>query len=700
VNGRYNPEVYSYCAGYQYQDKTIVGFSHTHFSGTGHSDLGDFLLMPTVGPLQLNPGTKEKPESGFRSRFGHENEKAEAGYYQVLLEDYGILAELTASARTGYHRYTFPETQEAHIILDLMSSIYPYEDKNVWTAVRIENDTLVTGYRQTEGWARNRTLYFAMVFNRPIKEYGCKNFAPNSTYRGFWGKFNQSKNHPDLAGKQLRLHFDFDVAQGDAIEIKLAISSVSTRNALANVKAEIPYWDFNRAKNEAQNLWEKELQKIEIEAQTYDDYVNFYTAMYHAALMPNLYMDVDSTYRGLDGNVHTAKGFTHYTSLSIWDTFRAFHPFLQWISPSINGDILQSMLAHYKQNVLKMLPIWSHHGNENWCMTGYHSVCVLADAILKGNTKIDPLEALEAAITTSNKRDYENIGDYLDYGYIPFEKSGVSVSTTLEYAYDDWCIAQLANFLGQEETYREYSVRSKNWENVFDSLSGFMRPRSIDGTFKQNFQPLQTHGQGFIEGNAWNFSFFVPHDPSTLIERMGGNNRFIEKLDSLFTMELSDEYFQETEDITREGIIGNYVHGNEPAHHVAYLYNWTDQPWKTQEKVRKIAKQQYKNAPDGLGGNDDAGQMSAWYLFSSLGFYPVSPGNTLYALGSPMVKKAKITMENGAVLYIEAQHQGDENVYVQKLSFNGQLLEKPWIKHEQLLKGGQLIFVMSPFPPK
>jgi predicted alpha-1,2-mannosidase len=698
--GKYNPEVYAYCAGYQYADKTIVGFSHTHFSGTGHSDLGDFLIMPTLGTLQLNPGTQDKPETGFRSRFQHEKENAEPGYYSVWLEDYGVKAEMTCSARTGYHRYHFPETDEAHIILDLISNIYPYEEKNVWTSVRIINDTLVTGYRQTEGWARERTLYFAMIFNRPFKEYGCKNFAPNTTYKGFWGKFDQSKNHPELAGKQLRLHFDFSAEEGVPLEIKFALSPVSTNNALENARKEIPHWNFEKAKRDAQDLWEKELQKIKIEAQTPDDKVNFYTAMYHAALMPHLYMDADSSYRGLDGNVYKAEGFTHYTSFSVWDTFRAFHPLLQWLSPSLNADIVQSMLAHFKQNTLQMLPIWSHHGNENWCMTGYHSVCVLADAILKGAPKIEPMEALEAALLTSRQYHYENIGDYLEYGYIPFERSGVSVSTTLEYAYDDWCIAQLAHYLNQEELQAEYTLRSQHWKNVFDAQSGFMRPRSQHGNFKSPFDPLHTHGQGFIEGNAWNFGFFVPHDPPQLIELMGGNERFVERLDSLFSMDLPEEYFKDTEDISREGILGNYVHGNEPAHHVAYLYNWTHEPWKTQEKVRLILQHQYKNAPDGLGGNEDAGQMSAWYIFSALGFYPVSPGNTLYALGSPLVHKATIQMENGNTLYIEALNQSENNLYVQQVTLNGQILGKPWIEHQQLLQGGHLVFTMSANPPK
>lgn len=695
VNGRYNKEVYKYCAGYRYEDKTIVGFSHTHFSGTGHSDLGDFLIMPTTGKLKLNPGTQDKPESGFRSRFSHDRETAEPGYYSVQLDDYDIKAELTASLRTGFHRYTFPKEEDAHVILDLMAGIYNYDDKNVWTFVRVENDTLVTGYRQTQGWARTRTVYFAMAFSKPIQEYGCKDFAPNQLYRGFWRKFDQTKNHPDLAGKQLRMHFDFAPKAGESIEIKFALSPVSTRNAIENMQREIPHWDFDRTKQEAQSLWNKELNKIQIKALSGEDKVNFYTAMYHAALMPTTYMDVNGEYRGLDQNVHKAEGFVNYTSLSIWDTFRAFHPYLNIVSPSRNADIIKSMLAHYDQSTLQMLPIWSHYANDNWCMSGYHSVSVIADAVIKGNATFDAHKALDACVATARKRTYEGIGAYIDMGYVPAEENGTSVSNTLEFAYDDWCIAQLAKKLGRNEIYEEFSLRAENWNNVFDSSIGFMRPRMADGSFKKEFDLLDTHGQGFIEGNSWNFSFFVPHNPEALMARMGGKKRFTERLDSLFNMELPDKYFADTEDITREGIIGNYVHGNEPSHHVAYLYNWTNEPWKTQEKVRMIMKKQYHDAPNGLGGNDDAGQMSAWYIFSALGFYPVAPGSDRYWMGSPAVHTADIRLENGKLFSIEAIGQSDKNVYVKSMTLNGKPLDRRYITHSEIMAGGKLVFYMS-----
>lgn len=700
VNNRYNKDVYKYCAGYQYEDKSIVGFSHTHFSGTGHSDLGDFLIMPTTGKLQLNPGMEEKPENGYRSVFFHNTEVAEPGYYKVKLEDHNIIAELTTSTRTGFHQYTFPASTEAHIILDMMAGIYNYEDKNVWTFIRIENDTLVTGYRQTNGWSRTRTVYFAMTFSKPFKQYGAQDYSKKQVYKGFWRKFDQSKNHPDLAGKQLRLYFDFETTANEKIKVKLALSPVSTRNALENMQTEIPHWNFDRTKQEAQEKWNQELNKIRIETINEEDKINFYTAMYHAAMMPTVYMDVNGEYKGLDQNVHKAEGFVNYTSLSLWDTYRAFHPYLNLINPQRNADIVQSMLAHYDQSALHMLPIWSHYANDNWCMSGYHSVSVIADAVIKGNVSFDALHALEACVATARKRSYEGIGFYIDYGYIPADKNGTSVSSTLEYAYDDWCIAQLAKHLNKPGLYDEFSKRAESWRNVYDPSTGFMRPRLTDGSFKESFDVLKTDGQGFIEGNAWNFSLYVPHNPDGMIDMMGGKRKFTAHLDSLFTMELPDEFFEDTEDITRDGIIGNYVHGNEPAHHVVYLYNWTDQPWKTQARVRMILKNQYHTGSAGLGGNDDAGQMSAWYLFSALGFYPVAPGSDQYWLGSPLIKKAILNLDHGKILTIETTNQSDKNVYVKRVQLNGKPLNRRYLTHAELIAGGTLLFEMSNRPVK
>jgi predicted alpha-1,2-mannosidase len=699
LHEKYNGEVYQYCSGYKYEDKTIVGFSHTHLSGTGHSDLGDFLIMPTQGKLQLNPGTATNPKSGYRSSFSHTNEIAEAGYYKVKLDDDNIIAEMTATTRVGMHQYTFPKSDQSHIILDLMAGIYNYEEKDVWTYVRVINDTLVTGYRQTNGWARTRTVYFAMSFSKPFLHYGQKNYDDKSAYRGFWGKFDQTKDFPEIAGKKIRMYFDFKTEEVEKIKIKFALSSVSQENALENMQTEIKDWDFEKVKTNAQSIWNKELNKIIIDAPE-DTKVNFYTAMYHTFINPTVYTDVNGQYKGLDQGIHQANGFVNYSTFSLWDTYRALHPFFNIIQPNRNNDMVKSMLAHYDQSALHMLPIWSHYANDNWCMSGYHSVSVISDAIIKGVYNGDKNKALEACIATSKHRNYEGIGYYLDLGYIPAEKSGVSVSNTLEYAYDDWSIAQIAKKLNQTAIYDEYLKRSNNWLNNYNTTTGFMQPKMADGTFKKEFDPLSTNGQGFIEGNSWNYSFFVPQDPAALVSQMGGKKAFALRLDTLFTMHLPDTFFAETEDITREGIVGGYVHGNEPAHHVAYLYNWTDQPWKAQAQIRKILKMQYKSAPDGLGGNDDCGQMSAWYIFSSLGFYPVAPGSDEYALGSPVVNNATIALENGKTFTIEAIKQSDKNVYVQKVLLNGKPLNTLFIKHSDITSGSKLTFYMGSKPKK
>jgi len=695
MNGKYNPDVYKYCAGYQYDDSTIVGFSHTHFSGTGHSDLGDFLIMPTVGALKLNPGTQADPASGYRSLFSHANETAEADYYKVKLDSYHILAELTATPRVGFHQYTFPKSDSAHIILDLMHGIYNYEDKDVWTFMRVENDTLITGYRQTNGWGRTRTVYFAMTFSKPFYQYGNKNYTKKTAYRGFWGKWDQSHNFPEIAGRQIRAYFDFKTDEREKIKVKFALSPVSTENALANLRKETPTWDFETVKQQGQALWQNELSKINITSGSLAEKQNFYTAMYHAFISPTIYMDNDSTYKGLDQNVHTAKGFTNYTTFSLWDTYRALHPLFNIVQPKRNADMVQSMLAHYDQSAEHMLPVWSNSANENWCMTGYHAVPVVCDAIVKGNAPFDSNKALDACITTSNHRSYEGIGNYIDSGYVPEDKSGSSVSKTLEYAYDDWCIAQAAKKLGRNDVYDEYKRRSENYKNVWDASIGFMRPKMSDGQFRKDFDPLRTIDEGFIEGNAWNYSYYVPQAPDTLIAMMGGKKKFTAHLDSLFTMELPDKYFAETEDITRDGIIGNYVHGNEPSHHIVYLYNFTDEPWKAQARVRQILPMQYKNTPDGLGGNDDAGQMSAWYIFSTLGFYPIAPASDQYWLGSPAIDAATLTLENGNTFIIKAINQSDKNVYVQKVLLNGKPLDRRYITHSEIMNGGELTFYMS-----
>lgn len=697
-DGHYNKDVYKYCAGYQYNDPTIVGFTHTHFSGTGHSDLGDILIMPTTGKLQLNPGTAAHPEDGFRSRFSHTTEIAEPDYYRVKLEDHNIMAELTTTTRVGFHQYTFPASDSAHIILDLMYGIYNYPDKNVWTFLRVENDTLVTGYRQTNGWGRTRTVYFAIAFSKPFAHYGYQDNSKKEVYRGFWRKFRQDQDFPEIAGTQIRAYFNFSTRQDERIKIKVAISPVSTDNALLNMRTEAPGWSFNEIKRQGQEEWNKELNKIDVTAGE-ETMENFYTAMYHAFINPTVYMDVDGGFRGLDQKNYQSNGMVNYTTFSLWDTYRALHPFFNIIQPRRNNDMIRSMILHYSQSVHKMLPVWSNSANENWCMIGYHSVSVIADAIVKGTTTFNTEEALLACVTTARHRSYDGLGYYMDMGYVPEDKNSSSVSKTLEYAYDDWCIAQMAKKLGRNDIYLEFIGRAQNYRHVFDSATGYMRPRLSNGAFKKDFDVLNTDEAGFIEGNAWNYSLYVPHDPTALIKMMGGNRRFVPHLDSLFNFELPDKYFAATEDITRDGIIGNYVHGNEPSHHVAYLYNWTDQPWKTQERVRMILKRMYHPTPAGLSGNDDCGQMSAWYMFSALGFYPVAPGSADYSIGSPAITEATLHLENGRTLTIKTKNQGDRNVYVKKVLLNGKELGRV-ITHEQIMNGGTLVFYMSSKPKK
>jgi predicted alpha-1,2-mannosidase len=693
-DGKYNPEVYEYCAGYQYDDPTIVGFSHTHFSGTGHSDLGDILIMPSTGPLKINPGTEKEPDKGYRSRYSHDREYSEPDYYRVDLLDYDIRAELTASTRVGFHRYSFPRTEEAHIILDMIHGIYNYEGKNVWTFIRVENDTLVTGYRQTSGWARTRTVYFAISFSKPVKSY-CHTKMDDYVYKGFYRKFNEKENFPEMAGRQIRAYFNFDVEKDEKIKVKVALSPVSTEGAINNMMAEVPHWDFDKVKREGQQIWNRELSKIKVETVSPDEKTVFYTALYHTFLSPITYMDIDGKYMGIDQNTHLADGFTNYTIFSLWDTYRALHPLFNLVQTDRSNDIIESMLAHFDQSVYPMLPVWSHYANENWCMIGYHSVSVITDAIIKGVWSADIERALNACAKTASYGKYDGLDYYMKLGYVPEDKNNYSVSKTLEYAYDDWCIKQLAEKSGNDSITGLFSRRAEYYRNVFNPGTGFMHPRLSNGKFREVFDPLDTYGQGFIEGNAWNYGLYVPHNIPEMVKMMGGKKLFAVKLDSLFNSELGDEHIERNEDITREGIMGMYVHGNEPGHHIPYLFNWTNKPWKTQERVRMIMETMYSNETNGLCGNDDCGQMSAWYIFSALGFYPVCPGSTEYSIGSPLVKEAEITFENGKSLKIKAVNQGKENVYVDKIVLNGKQLNRLYLTHTEIVSGGELIFHMK-----
>ena len=698
IEGRYQGRTYEYCAGYQHADSTIVGFSHTHLSGTGHSDLGDFLIMPTTGNLKLNPGTAHEHKDGYRSLYSHDTEVSHPGYYSVNLDDYGVKAELTATPRVGVHRYTFaPGTDETNIILDMEHAIYNYDGKTLWSYMRVEDPYTVTGYRITNGWATTNYTYFAMKFSEPIASYGYQD-RQKPLYTGFLRKFRLNENFPEIGGRKVVAFFNFDVPESRQIEIKVALSGVSTAGAMANLEAEAMNKNFDQIASETSNDWNDKLSIINAEG-TDDQLAMLYTSLYHTMINPSVYMDVDGSYRGLDHNIHKADGFTNYTVFSIWDTFRAEHPLMNVLFPDRARDMVASMVKHYEQSAHHVLPVWAHMGNENWCMIGYHGVSVLSDAFAK-HADLDGAKLYEAMDKSANLPYYEGMADYLKLGYVPFDKNGSAVSVTLEYAYDDWCIYMQALRNGDKENAERYRQRALNYLNVFDPETAFSRPKYSDGTWKKDVDIIKTSGEGYLEGNAMNYAFFVPHDIKGLIKSMGGDRTFISNIDRLFTTDFPEEAYAETEDVTKEGLIGCYVHGNEPSHHIPYLYAWTSQPWKSQYWVREIMNNMYKNNIEGLCGNDDCGQMSAWYVFSALGFYPVCPGTDQYVLAAPYLPQASIALANGKTLEVKAPKVSDKNRYVKEVYLNGKRYDKAYITHDDILNGGTLEFVMSDKPNK
>ena len=695
VDGTYQARAYEYCAGYQHKDSTIVGFSHTHFSGTGHSDLGDILIMPTTGELRLNPGTMTNPDSGYRSRFSHDTEIARPGYYEVMLADYGVKAQLTATQRAGIHKYTYPADKNQRIVLDLIHGIYNYDGKVLWASIRVENDTLLTGYRITNGWARTNYTYFAISFSKPVINYGFEEKG-EVKYNGFYRKFDQKHNFPEIGGRKVVAYFDFDPAASSDLEIKVALSGVSSAGALMNLQAETAGKSFDQLAQSANKNWADALALVDAKG-TDDQLAMLYTSLYHTMINPSVYTDTDGQYRGVDQNIHQAKDFTNYTVFSVWDTYRALHPLFNIINRKVNTDIVNSMMKHGEQSVHKALPVWSHMANENWCMIGYHSVSVLADAIAKG-LPINKQEALDAMVNSSTIPYYEGTGEYMELGYVPIERSGSSASLTLEYAY--WTIYKTALLAGDEKTAATYKKRANSFKNIYDTKLGIARPRYANGDWKEDFDIMSTHGQGFIEGNALNYSLYVPHDVNSMIELTGGDKVFVNRLDSLFDMHLPDEFFAHTEDVTKEGLLGGYVHGNEPSHHVPFLYVWTSAPWKTQYWQREIMNRMYKNNIDGLCGNDDCGQMSAWYILSAMGFYPVCPGTDQYVLGAPYLPYMKVALDNGNSLTIKADKISDKNRYVKAVKLNGKPYSKGYITQTDIMNGGTLEFEMSSKPNK
>ena len=719
INGRYQPGVYDYCAGYQYRDKTIVGFSHTHFSGTGHSDMGDILLMPFTGKVQLNPGTADTPDGGYRSRFSHATEKASPGYYEVRLSDDDILVQLTATPHCGIHKYTYPQGEIQKLIVDLNHAIYNYDGKVLWASLRMEDPYTLTGYRITNGWARENYVYFAIHFSKPVAHYGYQDFGKQD-YNGFWRRFDLNHNFPEMAGRKVVAWIEFEQDDNPELEVQVGLSAISTKGAELNWATEtetneVVTLSFEELCRRTKQAWNERLGIYEAEG-TPDQLAMFYTSLYHTMINPSIYQDVDGKYRGIDHNIHqNLEGYTNYTIFSLWDTYRAEHPLLNIIDPKRASDMAESMLNHARQSVHHVLPVWSHAGNENWCMIGYHGVSVVADAWLNDAggfqqrnpyALIDPFEAdLFSLVQNSANLDYYDHTDtYKKLGYVPYNKSAVGTSITLENAYEDWVIYNLIDkgkiASGYEKMKETYRQRALNFKNVFNPETGFAQARYEDGSWKTPADLLSTSNEGFIEGNSWNYSFYVPHDVNGLIKIMGGDKVFVNRLDELFTMYVPDKFFAETEDVTREGMLGGYVHGNEPSHHIPYLYMWTSQPWKTQLRVREVMNKMYRNHLDGLCGNDDCGQMSAWYIFSAMGFYPVCPASGQYVFGAPYLPENVLHLQNGNTLVIRAPNVSDQNRYIQSVTLNGTPLHTAYITYEQIMAGGELVFTMGSKPNK
>lgn len=691
---------YGWAAGYRYDDSTIVGFSHTHFSGTGHSDLGDLLLMPTTGELKLERGNPDQPLSGYTSRFSHASETAQPGYYAVTLDDYKVRAELTASARVGMHRYSFPAGKPAHVVLDLRTSMYDYPGKILWSRVRVRADGTVTGFRETRGWAPGRQLYFAMRFSQPLSGHQLHDTEQDVVYKGFPppGEKDPSQR-AQIEGRQLVAAFDVVPEGGKPLLVKVAISPVSEEGAIANLDAEAPGWDFDGMRAAAKQQWSEALGAVEAQGSA-DERMRFYTALYHTLLGPTLFMDSDGRYRGPDNAVHQAKGWTNYSTFSLWDTYRALHPLATLVQPAQRtNDFVNSLLASRRESPYGVLPVWSFHGLETWCMIGYHAVPVIADAYMKGIRGYDTEEALQAMVASANYGPYDGIAQYRELGYVPIDEEGEAASKTLEYAYDDWTIAQVAKDMGKTEVASEFNKRAANWKHAFDPGTGFMRARKRDGSFREPFDPSASgYGTDFTEGNAWQYSWYVPQDVAGLAAAHGGSDKLLQRLDDVFEAKVDPSIFAHMEDIT--GLIGWYAHGNEPSHHVAYLYAHAGQPWRTQARLKQIMDTQYAARPDGLAGNDDLGQMSAWYVFTALGFYPVTPGSNQYIIGRPFLPQATLNLPGGKRFSIVATGLDAAHTYVGSVSLNGKPLDRAYVTHQEIVAGGELRFTMQAEPNK
>jgi predicted alpha-1,2-mannosidase len=679
-------ELWETASGYEYSDSSIIGFSLTHLSGTGIPDLGDILFVPGVGTPKFIPGSKADPDSGYRSPYSHEDEEASPGYYRVRLLNSGVDVELAAADRAGMLRLTYPASDSAFVLVDL-SHVLRWDV--IWSRVRVENDSTITGFHLVNGWAKERYVYFAARFSRPFDDYGIVKDGKAVLYNTY-----RFRSRSEAAGKSLQFHARYKTRRDEAVMIKVGISAISAENAMRNLDAEIPDWGFERVRAETREKWNRELGKIRIEGSR-GEKETFYTSMYHLFLAPNVYQDVTGEYRGLDHNVHRADGWTNYAIFSLWDTYRAAHPLFALIQAERDADMINSMLAHYDQSVERLLPVWSLQGNETWCMIGYHAVPVIVDAYLKGVKGFDAARAYEAIRTTAMNPNYDNVAVYAKLGWVPFDKENESVSKTLEYAYDDYCVAQMAKSLGKTDDYEYFMKRAGSYKNLFDPSWNLMRGRDSEGRWRAPFDPHRyVEGGDITEGTSWQYTWYVPHDVPGLIALMGGKERFVRKLDSLFVSRAEES--KGVDDI--QGRIGEYWHGNEPSHHIAFLYCYAGQPWKTQKLVREIMRTQYGNGPNSLSGNDDCGQMSAWYIFNAMGFYPVCPGSDEYVIGSPGVKKAVMNLSNGKTFTMIAEKLSDRNVYIQSVVLNGKKWNAPFLPYDELKNGGTIVFTMGPRP--
>lgn len=684
------------CSGYYYEDSTINGFAHTRLSGTGCADFGDFLLMPTVGEQKVEYLGKESQQRPFASAFSHRNEYAEPGYYSVFLDTYGVKAELTATERAAMHRYTFPESKESGFILDMDYNIQ--QQTNQVMEVEAVNDTVLCGYKRSTYWAWQQDLYFYAVFSKPF------------THTLYTDTIEEGGQQIPVCKMLLR----FDTAEDEQVMVRFSISSVDGEGARQNLLAELPDWDFDKVRADARKTWNDCLSKIEVKTEDPDQLAIFYTAMYHAFLSPNLFTDVDGRYLGMDLKVHTTdKEDPVYTTFSIWDTFRALHPLLTIIDPHTNESYIRSLLK--KQREGGVFPKWDCAANYTGTMIGYHAASIITDAYVKGYRDFDVREAYQACLRTAEYDTTGIVGPkwlvpfvmpraryYKDaLGYIPCDLENESVAKALEYAYDDWCISVLADSLGDVETRDKYARFAGAYKSYFDPETRFMRGRDSKGKWRTPFNPRSsTHrSDDYCEGTAWQWTWFVPHDVPGLVGLMGGEEAFVGKLDSLFTV--SSELEGETVSADISGLIGQYAHGNEPSHHIIHLYNYVNRPWRTQELVDSVLHSQYRNAPDGLSGNEDCGQMSAWYILNAMGFYQVCPGEPVYSIGRPLFEEVTIHLPGQKDFVIRTKNNSKENKYVQSILLNGKPLEQPFFTHSDLTAGGVMEISMGaePFKP-